>query len=567
MAKQKSANKVKMIDTMGVKINIFFEIALLVVIIALISISIPRVQRNIKSLTQEYMLDMADIHGRLLENNVAAMGNMSGVDKAALLKDVKLADVQSSYAYLVDKDSIMLYHPTESKIGEPVENSVVKGLISQMNGGTRPESDCVAYEYKGAIKYASYYVAQDLSFILVITADESDVFADLNKTVGVMIAVSVFTFLLLVVFSNLMIPYMMRGLRTLSDIVDKAADLDLTDDERIDTLVARKDEIGAISKSVDNLRKQLRDVIASVSEQSNILNETSVTFQQRFEDIAENVNNVNFAIEEIAMGSTSQAQETTSAGAQVSDLGDTVEANNASVSVLDTAVSGMTEHTDKADADLKELVRICDETSESIRMVVEQTQKTNESVNKIKVAVALIQDIAQQTNLLSLNASIEAARAGESGRGFAVVAEEIRKLSEGSNANADEIGTIVRELIENSDITVQKMNEVAQNTSVQLTRLAETRASFDGLKSETQAVADASHSITEQTKQLDIIKNSVNDSVSQLASISQENAASTEETSASMQTLTIAVDDCKTQTEALAELSNELKAQTDKFKL
>lgn len=110
---------------------------------------------------------------------------------------------------------------------------------------------------------------------------------------------------------------------------------------------------------------------------------------------------------------------------------------------------------------LKELVKISENTSDEISVLKEETSKTNVSAEAIRSAVELIQSIADQTSLLSLNASIEAARAGEHGKGFAVVADEIRSLSESSMSSATEIERIVSELLENSNVSVERMATVS----------------------------------------------------------------------------------------------------------
>lgn len=272
-------------------------------------------------------------------------------------------------------------------------------------------------------------------------------------------------------------------------------------------------------------------------------------------------------MEEIALGSTSQAQETTSASQQVSEMADVIDQNAKSVHSLEQAVEKMDELANQAKNILNDLVAINDKTLGNIEVVSKQTDATNSSAGKIGEAVQMIQSIAQQTNLLSLNASIEAARAGEAGRGFAVVAEEIRSLSEESADSASQIEAIVKELLENSNESVKKMNEVNQDAQVQKEKLKDTRDAFDGLKAEVDSVSVASKDIYKQTERLENQKNAINGVVEQLAAISEENAASTEQTSATMHALSGTIDDCKKETEELSDLSTNLTMQTNRFKL
>ena len=215
---------------------------------------------------------------------------------------------------------------------------------------------------------------------------------------------------------------------------------------------------------------------------------------------------------------------------------------------------------------LVSLVEMNNKTSDTIGVVTEQTDRTNESAQNISNAVTVIQDIAAQTNLLSLNASIEAARAGEIGRGFAVVAEQIRKLAEDSAESATEIENIVRELMGNSKDSVEKMQELSRDSSVQADKLNRTKESFYELKKEINEVSSASKEIFDQTVVIEELKKGVNDVIEQLASVAQENAASTEETSASMQSLANNVDLCKEESAILNDLSKNINEQTSRFK-
>ena len=333
------------------------------------------------------------------------------------------------------------------------------------------------------------------------------------------------------------------------------------------SLLKRADEIGEMARSLENVRQSLAGMIGSVVHTGEKLGESSENFSKKFEYITESINNTNQAIEDLALGATNQANETETVNEKIKELGRVIEVEKSDVTKLEETVSAMTKHTATASQSIGELDQITKTTIDAIEMVSEQTNKNNDSAANINKAVEIIKGLSAQTNLLSLNASIEAARAGEAGRGFAVVAEEIRNLSEESSGNAQEIEGIVKELIHNVEISVSKMNEVTCNVKKQMERLDETRTAFQYLSKEVSQVEEVTKEIGDQTEILNSLKQIVTDSVNTLASVVEENAASTEETSASMTLLSQTIGECSEDTLGLVELSHKQNDEAGKFQL
>jgi methyl-accepting chemotaxis protein len=281
-------------------------------------------------------------------------------------------------------------------------------------------------------------------------------------------------------------------------------------------------------------------------------------FGDSFAAIVENINGVNVAVEEIASGATSQATESSETSVQVTRMGDAIGATTEQIDQLRNNSERMKQFSESAENTFKQLSEINDETGSWVSEVKKQTELTNQSAMDIETATQLITDISGQTNLLSLNASIEAARAGENGKGFAVVAEEIRKLSEESRLAAEKISGIVQTLISNSNTSVETMNSMTEVMSHQNTKLGETRSMFVSLNEEIDSVTNAVTQIYGQKEILDDAKGAVLSSVTQLAAIAEENAASTEQTSASMEEFNTIIETCKQETAELVELANDL---------
>lgn len=333
------------------------------------------------------------------------------------------------------------------------------------------------------------------------------------------------------------------------------------------TLLQRADEIGAMARSLENVHRSLTEMLGNVIHTGQSLNQSSEKFNEKFENISDSIRDTNQAIDDLAQGATNQANDTETVNGKIVELDNVIETEKTDIYKLEDTVSSMTKHSKGASESITQLEQITRTTIDTINIVSEQTNRNNDSAVHINKAIEIIKGLANQTNLLSLNASIEAARAGESGRGFAVVAEEIRNLSEESSNNALEIERIVKDLVDNIISSVSKMNEVMNNVQKQQECLQETRTAFGRLTEEVALVGEVTSEINEQTHILDNLKGTVTDSVNSLASVVEENAASTEETSAGMTLLSDTIRECTEDTLHLVELSHLLNEQASKFQL
>lgn len=355
-----------------------------------------------------------------------------------------------------------------------------------------------------------------------------------------------------------------RGIEEETNLIAKMADGNLDLNIHEEGKIGH-DEIAQIRHSVIQLQQEIKQLVDGLNIDAEKLKTDSLDFSSKFASIQESVENINVAVREIAEGNTILAQEATSEAEQIMNMSMSIDGNISSIKGLDSSVKNMTRFAEYVKGILNELKEISDKVNENIIAVTQKTLETNESADNINKVVQMIQEISEQTNLLSLNASIEAARAGEAGKGFSVVAGEIMKLAQESSDNATQINAIVEELSRNSLENVDMMKEVDEISSLQKEKLVETLHAFVDLEKEVSIVDDASHSISESIEELNKQKVAINESIEQLAAISEENAASTEQTSASMHEVTDILDILVSESQELLQISEDIHKQTEMF--
>ena len=332
-------------------------------------------------------------------------------------------------------------------------------------------------------------------------------------------------------------------------------------------MTSRGDEVGNIARAIDSLMNSFIEIVNSLHGSSDTLTDFSESIKDNFAAINESISNINVAMDEIAIGATGQADATQAVTGEMNDMGVAVEKASENIGVLKRSTGEMETSNREVSETLNELVSISTSTRKSIEIVQKQTNDTNQSAMEIQNVVDLISDIAGQTNLLSLNASIEAARAGEQGRGFAVVADEVRKLAEQSRQSAEQIEVIVRELIEKSNHSVEAMDVVMEDIESQNEKLNQTKNVFGHLNTEIINVTNAVDSIAAEIETIDKAKDKVYGNLESLAAISEENAASTQETSATMTQLSELVNECDNAVGKLGGISDALVGNVNKFTL
>lgn len=566
--KSQQRNKVGFFSSIKSKIGMLLMGCILLGIVLSLSIVIPSVGSNTLVLSQNYMKDMASSYGRILDQNINISVMYLYADRLEnLLGGVGIEGMDSSYFYVVASDGTMLYHPTTEKIGKPVENDIILDVVDELAAGKIPEPALEKYNYHGVEKYAAYYVAGEGKAILVLTVDENQIMENVNKAFYTAVGAGAFIIILLGIIGYIITARLTRPILQITTIINHLADMDFREDSKTKKISKRKDECGIMARSIITLRQSLVDVITDIKNQSALLYETSAQLTGSASTTSGTVQNVEQAVSEIASGATSQAQETQKATEDIVLMGTMVEDTNSQVSALHNAADAIKESSDTANTTLQELDSINKKAIDSINVIYEQTHTTNESAMKIKEATTLISSIADETNLLSLNASIEAARAGEAGRGFAVVASQIQKLAEQSNDSARQIDEIIYTLLDDSEKAVKTMEEVKTIMEQQSENVSKAGTVFSQVEiGITDSIAGIGE-IADRTNRLNSTRTNIVDVVQNLTAIAQENAASTEETSAAVIEVANVMQEISDHAAELQDIASTLEKNIGIFKI
>ena len=540
------------------------------VIGATLTLTRPQIQRNMTETIHSYMYDIAVTNGRSLDVEVKAHGIRVALSEnklRELFSNVKVKDMKSSYAYVVAGNGTMLYHPKADRIGKPVENAMIKELVSKIEKEQIPKSDVGTYDFQGDTKYAGYYVDEEGRFIVVVSADKSEALSGVTQAISTMVGVSVCCEIICMIIAFLCFHRLFNPLKKITYQVERLGNLDLKHTGELDKLAKIGGEVGMMARSVWQVQTKLAEVVTALKGESEHLFASSNQLSGNAAVTAETVGQISSAVHDMAEGASSQANDTQTATESVIVIGNMVDETNDEVAKLRENVEVMKTSGEEAEQTLKELEEINEEAKQSIVEIYNQTNTTNESAQKIKDAITLITSIAEETNLLSLNASIEAARAGEQGRGFAVVASQIQKLAEQSNESAMQIQKIANMLMQDSDQAVEIVDRVKQIMDTQNVKMNVTGEMFQKVQDEIKSSMENINTIYEKTEKMDQAKTEVVDVVHNLTAIAEENAAGTEETSASVTEVNDIVEDISSNAKQLHDVAQKIEDHMNKFEI
>lgn len=529
-------SKTKKRGTFAAKIIVMVILAVIVSNVICMVFILESSKKQITDSVKHTMVDVVNTTSKIMENEISN----SGVDDldydgyANNLSDVKLEGMDSAYMYVVQNDGTMLYHPTKEKVGQPVENAVIKGVVQQLQDGKKPGTTVVEYDFNGTTKYSAYTILNNEN-ILVLTADESEALAGITTVTGVAVGIIAIVVLIAIIISFIMGRRLMRPLVKVSTIIEDVANGNIEADFSV--VKESNDEIGLIIEKMKELTQSLGSIVGKIRNSSDTMSSNSYELNDTSSQTLAANNEISKAVEDVAEGSTGMAASISKINENLLEMSNETKDINASVDEIKNQTVAVQDSSKIMNDKIKSMQDSSHKMDEGISAISKRIETVNTTVDKVSNIVSVIEEISSETNLLSLNASIEAARVGDAGKGFAVVAQEIRVLSDNTNTELENIKQIISSLVEECRYCVQASGTIVEDNAKQKEEIKAVLDEFGSLDEQIQKTAEKADEIEELVTAMIELNDDITKSSNSLTDVSAANAAATEEMNANIEEL------------------------------
>lgn len=504
------------------------------------------------------MVDVVNTTSKIMENEISNSGadDLDYDGYANNLSDVKLEGMDSAYMYVVQNDGTMLYHPTKEKVGQPVENAVIKGVVNQLKDGKKPGTTVVEYDFNGTTKYSAYTILNNEN-ILVLTADESEALSGITVVTGVAVGICTVVMLLAIIITFILGRRLMRPLVKVSTIIEEIANGDINAD--FDMVKESNDEIGLIIEKMKELTQSLGNIVGRIRNSSDTMSANSYELNDTSSQTLAANNEISKAVEDVAEGSTGMASSISKINENLEEMSRETKDINESVNEIRNQTTAVQDSSKIMNDKIKSMQDSSHKMDDGISAISKRIETVNTTVDKVSNIVSVIEEISSETNLLSLNASIEAARAGDAGKGFAVVAQEIRVLSDNTNTELENIKQIISSLVEECRYCVQASGTIVEDNAKQKEEIKAVLDEFGALDEQIQKTAEKADEIEELVTAMIELNDDITKSSHSLTDVSAANAAATEEMNANIEELNAMMN-------GVAEMAGHMNDESDGLK-
>ncbi len=500
---------------------------------------------------------------------VAILGKKDNEGKRPINKNIKLGE--NGYIFVVDQKGNSIAHPNiegNNVWDEQDDNGVkyMQEIIAKGNEGGGFVSYSWPLPNSDQLEDKGVYAETDPYWGWVIGA--STYLADFNKPAESILKLTMIVIGVAIIIGILVIwqyaSSMVKPINRVVQAMERFAEGDLTQESMS---IRSKDEIGKLANAMNQMQSKLKDMIHNIAQASDLINTSSKELSQSANEVNMGAEQVAITMNELASGAEGQAHHSNELTSLMerftADLRETNQygehIHQSSFEVLGLTNEGSQLMT-SSNSQMKKIDSI-------VQNAVEKVKNLDAQAQEISKLVVVIKDIANQTNLLALNAAIEAARAGEHGKGFAVVADEVRKLAEQVGYSVNDITTIVANIQQDFDVVTSSLEDGYQEVKEGTTQIKATSETFTTISDSINDVVESVQLISKNLSKVTEDGQKMNSAIQEIAAVAEESAAGVEQTTATTEQTSSSMEVMAGKSAQLSTLAIELKTLVAQFKL
>ncbi len=399
--------------------------------------------------------------------------------------------------------------------------------------------------------------------ILFVGVEKSNVDKQINKLMFIIIIITIIVLLIAIIISIIFTNSIDKNIKEILRFLKRISSGDFSSVCN----VSSSDEIKIISDELNNMTKNIGDLIYSIKNTSQNVHQSSDNLANVSNEMASASENVTMAIQDVAIGTSEQAEDLIDIMSTLNNFGNQLEHIVQSINDIEYNTRNIDSMASESNNNMNYLVESVSKVSDSFNGFITRISGLGDNINKINEITIVINNIADQTNLLALNAAIEAARAGESGRGFAVVADEIRKLAVQSKDSSQNINNLVENIIETTQSMIKISDVMNKEVTNQGTVIHVGIDSFKQIIKSVEEVIPKIEAVNVSSANIEKEKNNIIKKIENSSSIAQEVSASSEQIAASSEEMSASIDTVTDTIQNLNSMTKEMEVQINKFKL
>lgn len=557
----------------GLKYGIALSITILLFILAsgLLTLSLVQIKDGVSAIeiTAERSIDLTQMASLFRAKDVIIL-DYSNLPRESLVDEYEkiekeFTDLQVQIEPKMDTDDLKFVFDLIKRNNKQLDDVFKNDIITNMQQGKREEA------IAGIVKLAGPRTSTIKLFDTIkVEVDKVRAIKMLSayENIENSTKILVISIILALIFGSTIVFFISRGIsRNLKKVVDmtnKIAEGDLN----VEALKYKgKDEIGQLSESTNKMLYKLQDMIKEITESSNRVDEQSNDLKQIASEVQQSSEQIAATMEEMSAGAEEQASSATEIASSIFNLTELIDRANFNKEALQISSKDIKVIVQEGTSQMETSIGTMSHINGILEDTVLNVKQLAKNSEKVSVLVQIINDIAEQTNLLALNAAIEAARAGEAGRGFAVVADEIRKLADQVGKSVKEITSIVMGIqVDSRSVTVsleKGYHKVQEGTH----NIKATGEIFVSINTEISTMIERIKNVAENLDEISQNSKVINTAGDHIAAISEENSAGIEETVASVEEQNSSMEIITENANSLADSAELLKQLISQFKI